>query len=117
MVLPHWIGIGWKTYDPREGRMLCSFPSTRQEHQSDLRGTVVKIFLSYGHDQNTQIVLRIKHDLEAAGHVVWIDSSEIKAGDDWRRSIIDGLSDSDWTLGFLSRHSVRNPGVCLDDCT
>ena len=80
-----------------------------------MRGIVVKIFLSYGHDQNTQIALRIKHDLEAAGHVVWIDSSEIKAGDDWRRSIIDGLSDSDWTLGFLSRHSVRNPGVCLDE--
>ena len=95
--------------------MRCSFPSARQEHQSDLRGTIVKIFLSYGHDQNTPIAFRIKHDLEAAGHVVWVDSSEIKAGDDWRRSIVDGLSDSDWTLGFLSRHSVRNPGVCLDE--
>ena len=75
----------------------------------------MKLFLSYGHDHNTPIVLRIKRDLETAGHVVWIDSSEIKAGDDWRRSIVDGLSNSDWTLGFLSRHSVRNPGVCLDE--
>jgi hypothetical protein len=76
---------------------------------------LVRIFLSYGHDRNTPIVLRIKQDLEAAGHFVWIDSSEIKHGDDWRRSILDGLMDTDWTLGFLSRHSVRTPGVCLDE--
>jgi TIR domain len=75
----------------------------------------VKIFLSYGHDKNTPIALRIKKDLEANGHSVWIDTSEIKNGEDWRRSIIDGLSDSDWTLGLLSQHSVRNPGVCLDE--
>ena len=75
----------------------------------------MKIFLSYGHDRNTPIVERIKQDLEAAGHVVWIDSSRIKGGDDWRRSIVDGLVNSDWILGFLSRHSVRNPGVCLDE--
>ena len=75
----------------------------------------MKIFLSYGHDRNTPIVLRIKHDLEAAGHLVWIDSAQIKPGDDWRQSIVDGLVNVDWTLGFLSRHSVRDPGVCLDE--
>lgn len=75
----------------------------------------MKLFLSYGHDRNTPLVLRIKRDLEAAGHSVWIDSSEIKTGEDWRRSIVDGLADTDWTLGFLSRHSVRSPGVCLDE--
>ena len=31
-----------------------------------------------------------------------------------RRAAV-GLSSSDWTPGFLSRHSVRNPGVCLDE--
>jgi hypothetical protein len=75
----------------------------------------MRIFLSYGHDQNTPIALRIKRDLEDAGHTVWIDTAEIKTGDDWRRSIVDGISTSDWTLGLLSRHSVRNPGVCLDE--
>ena len=75
----------------------------------------MKIFLSYGRDKNTPIALRIKKDLEAAGHSVWIDKSEIKEGDYWRRSIIDGLSNSDWTLGLLSQHSVRDPGVCLDE--
>jgi TIR domain len=75
----------------------------------------MRIFLSYGHDQNSPLVERIGRDLEAAGHEVWIDQSEIKAGEDWRRSIIDGLSDTDWVLGFLSKHSTRDPGVCLDE--
>ncbi|MGO9602038.1 MAG: tetratricopeptide repeat protein [Candidatus Binataceae bacterium] len=75
----------------------------------------MKIFLSYGHDQNAPLAERIRGDLEAAGHEVWIDASEIKSGDDWRRSIVDGLSDTNWTLGFLSMHSTRDPGVCLDE--
>ncbi|HKN01755.1 MAG TPA: tetratricopeptide repeat protein [Candidatus Binataceae bacterium] len=75
----------------------------------------MKIFLSYGHDYNAPLAERIRSDLEAAGHQVWIDASEIKSGDDWRRSIVDGLSDTDWTLGFLSKHSTRDPGVCLDE--
>ena len=35
--------------------------------------------------QNTPLVERISRDLEAAGHGVWIDRSEIKAGEDWCR--------------------------------
>ena len=30
-----------------------------------------------------------------------------KAGDDWRHSIVDGLSDTHWILGFLSRQQAR----------
>ena len=75
----------------------------------------LKVFLSYGHDGNTDLVLRIKRDLEAAGHHPWIDQAGIKTGDDWRRSILDGLVDTDWTLAFLSRHAVRESGVCLDE--
>ncbi len=75
----------------------------------------MKIFLSYGHDTNKPLVDRIRADLEAAGHAVWIDETEIKAGDHWRAAILNGVLESHWTLGFLSRHSVRNPGVCLDE--
>jgi tetratricopeptide (TPR) repeat protein len=75
----------------------------------------VKIFVSYGQDRNAPLVERVARDLEAGGHEVWIDKSKIKAGDDWRRSILDGLVDTDWTLGFLSKHSTRDPGVCLDE--
>ena len=34
----------------------------------------LKVFLSYGHDGNTDLVLRIKRDLEAAGHHPWIEA-------------------------------------------
>ena len=42
----------------------------------------VRIFLSYGHDQNAPLVERIAADLRAAGHEVWIDTAEIKGGQD-----------------------------------
>lgn len=74
-----------------------------------------KIFFSYGHDANTCLVSRIKRDIEAAGYTVWIDKSEIKAGDEWRTKITTGLLDSQGVIAFLSKHSVRDPGVCLDE--
>jgi len=75
----------------------------------------MRIFLSYGHDSNEELVRRIKADLEKRGHDVWFDKSEIKGGDDWRRSITEGIVDSHRVLSFLSKHSTRDPGVCLDE--
>ncbi len=60
----------------------------------------LKIFLSYGHDANTELVLRIKRDLEAAGYAPWIDTSEIRSGDDWRRKILDGSERHRLDAGF-----------------
>jgi uridine kinase len=42
----------------------------------------MKIFLSYGHDENEELVRLIKADLEKRGHDVWFDKNEIKFGDD-----------------------------------
>ena len=75
----------------------------------------MRIFLSYGHDSNEELVRRIKADLEKRGHDVWFDKSEIKGGHDWRRSITEGIVDSHRVLSFLSKHSTRDPGVCLDE--
>jgi TIR domain len=75
----------------------------------------LKIFLSYGHDCNEPLVDLVEADLRAAGHNPWRDRSRIKEGDAWRRRILDGLQDSDCVLAFLSKHSVREPGVCLDE--
>jgi tetratricopeptide (TPR) repeat protein len=75
----------------------------------------LNIFLSYGHDKNAELVEMIKNDLEKRGHDVWFDKSEIKTGDDWRRSITDGLSASDKVLSFLSKYATRDPGVCRDE--
>jgi hypothetical protein len=75
----------------------------------------LRIFLSYGHDNNEELVRLIKADLEQRGHDVWFDKDEIKAGDEWRRSITDGIIGSNRVLSFLSKHSTRDPGVCRDE--
>ena len=67
----------------------------------------MKIFLSYGHDQNTPLVERICEDLKKAGHDPWLDTTAIPPGADWRREIVKGLNESDWALAFLSKHSLR----------
>jgi hypothetical protein len=77
--------------------------------------TSLRIFLSYGHDANEELVWHIKADLEKRGHDVWFDKTEIKAGDDWRRSITDGILNSHRVVAFLSKHSTRDPGVCRDE--
>ena len=74
----------------------------------------MRIFISYGHDQNAELVMLIKQRLETEFHV-WIDQSQLKAGDDWRRSITDGLLSSDRVLACLSAHAVRDPGVCREE--
>lgn len=75
----------------------------------------LRIFLSYGHDNNEDLVRLIKSDLEKRGHDVWFDKNDIKFGDDWRRSITDGILKSNRVLSFLSKHSTRDPGVCRDE--
>jgi len=100
-------------YSKKRERHICEdcdfeFLDVRQDEKC-------RLFFSYGRDKNEPIFARIKADLEARGHNVWIDRTRIKAGDNWRRSITDGLVDSSSVLAFLSRHSVRELGVCLDE--
>lgn len=73
------------------------------------------VFFSYAHDANESIVLKIKKHFEKNGFSVWIDKSKIKEGDDWRRAITQGILNSYGVVAFLSKHSVRTPGVCLDE--
>lgn len=75
----------------------------------------LELFFSYGHDRNRLLVERIKRDLEKRGHHVWIDTNEIKAGDYWRDDILNGILHASSVIAFLSEHSTRNPGVCLDE--
>ena len=74
-----------------------------------------RIFISYGHDENQVLVNLIKDYLVKNGYDVWIDSSNIQKGRDWRERITDGIMASNGVLAFLSKHSVRDPGVCLDE--
>lgn len=78
-------------------------------------GSGFRVFISYGHDKNVSIVKKVKAFLSSHGYDVWIDTSEITPGKDWRERITSGLLGSNGVIAFLSKHSVRNPGVCLDE--
>ena len=73
------------------------------------------IFFSYGHDKNEEIVFQLKDALHREGYKVWIDKEEIMPGKDWRDALTEGLVSASGLVGYLSRHSVRNPGVCLNE--
>jgi tetratricopeptide (TPR) repeat protein len=74
-----------------------------------------RIFFSYGHDANRDLVDRFKADLEARGHQVWIDYKEIGTWDDWKGTITRGIHDAELAIAFLSIHSTRDPGVCRNE--
>src|ERR1039458_5485222 len=63
----------------------------------------LRIFLSYGHDANEELVRRIYADLKRRGHDVWFDKNEIKFGDEWRRAITDGILQSNRVLRLEER--------------
>ncbi len=98
---------------PDSSAFLCY--ACKHEFTSAQSIAPLRIFLSYGHDVNEELVRRIKTDLEKRGHDVWFDKNDIKFGDEWRRAITDGITGSHRVLSFLSKHSTRDPGVCLDE--
>lgn len=66
----------------------------------------MKLFFSYGHDENEEIVMRLKQDIEEREHSVWIDKSQIKSGDDWRRTITAGILDSEFMMSFCFLQAI-----------
>ena len=104
----HWIC-------PEHGQIPAHGNRGDEAQTSAVTSAPLRIFLSYGHDANEELVRRIKADLEKRGHDVWFDKNEIKFGDEWRRAITDGITGSNRVLSFLSKHSTRDPGVCLDE--
>ena len=79
------------------------------------KNTKLRLFFSYGHDQHKDLVDLIRKRLEERGHVVWIDHNDIEHNDDWRQEITKGIIGSDDIISFMSKHSLRDPGVCLDE--
>ena len=81
------------------------------------------IFLSYAHkseleqdfDVSEELVLLVKSELDKDGHTVWIDKEGIRSGTQWRERITSAIYEHAHFLSFLSRRSVRDPGVCLNE--
>ncbi len=79
---------------------------TSNAKNSELASGGLELFFSYGHGKNRPLVERIKGDLEKRGHHIWIDTSEIKAGDHWRDNILNGVLNAAGVIAFLSEHST-----------
>lgn len=81
-----------------------------------------RIFISYGHDEFSELALQLKEDLTGCGHEVWFDLERLKSGQDWEAYIEEGL---DWVseipnagrvVLMMTPHSVRRPdGYCLNE--
>jgi len=125
MKCPHCSSIdtAWKSKAAKwecnacEERFEGQPPSAEQVHlQLPQKAAKPKrIFFSYGHDGNRELVDRFKTDLEARGHQVWIDYKEIGSWDDWKGTITRGIHDAEMAIAFLSIHSTRDPGVCRNE--
>lgn len=75
----------------------------------------MKIFFSYGHDANQELVDMLRADLEKRGHEVWFDSKKIGLWTDWREKITQGIHESQLCVAFLSHHALRDSGVCRNE--
>jgi len=82
----------------------------------------IKIFISYGHKDSTELAMLLKKELVSRGFDVWLDSSKIRAGKEWEQQIIEGIKESQVMIALLSPHSTRSSNqnnkddsVCLDE--
>lgn len=82
---------------------------------TEARNKSLRIFLSYGHDESAFVVEEIRKQLLEKGHNPWVDKFKIKGGGDWRSQITSGILESDDFIAFITNHSTRVPGVCLDE--
>ena len=99
-------------FRPKRSNWICDdcdavFDRPEESAQS------TRVFVSYGHDC-TDFVRIVVRKLEERGLEIWTDSL-IPAGMSWRESITSSILESQKAVAFISRHSVREGGVCLDE--
>ncbi len=71
------------------------------------------VFLTYSNDHNKQVVEKIKRDMEARGHLVFIDKEIACDTPTWKENLQSELKEKS-VVSFLSEQAVSNPGDCLD---
>ena len=98
-----------------EQRFAEKSPDNLRHHLPEKAAKPLAIFFSYGHDSNRDLVDCLRNDLERRGHQVWIDYKQIGIWEDWRGRITEGIIGSDLVIAFLSKHSMRDPGVCRNE--
>jgi ActR/RegA family two-component response regulator len=70
----------------------------------------MKSFISYS-SMDRRFVRKLATDLKRRGAQVWLDEWEIKVGDEIRQRIEHGISEYDYFVVILSKHSVESTWV------
>ena len=112
VICPHCGSTDVKNYG---GMCVCftcraSFPAPKEPKPFH----PMRLFISYGHPES-EICQRIYAALKERHHHVWFDDTNMAHGEDWREQITEGIVHSDGVISCLSKHSVRDPGVSLDE--
>lgn len=76
--------------------------------RSDEGTDPVKIFLSYGRRDASDLADRLERDLQASGYQIWRDTHEINPGAGWQEEITEGLQSAEIVVVLLTPHSTRN---------
>ncbi|MBQ2732755.1 MAG: TIR domain-containing protein [Clostridia bacterium] len=81
----------------------------------------MKVFISYGHNDYTELVDRVFDALSAKDHTPWKDDryeghSGIAPGQDFTQVIYDAIDASDFVIAFVSRATQRKQ-YCCDERT
>jgi len=69
-----------------------------------------RLFLSYSRADAADAT-RLRDALQAKGHDVWMDSSRIQSGAQWRKSIVEAIEKADRVLLLLSGNSIHSDNV------
>ena len=78
----------------------------------------MQIFFSYGHDKHSGVVKALKEEIESQSNgeiTVWMDTYKITRDSHWRKTITDGILNSESVIAFLSSYSAREESVCRDE--
>ena len=67
----------------------------------------VRLFLSYGRRDASDLAERLERDLKQANYEVWRDTREIRPGTAWGAEIADGLRSSQIMVALMTPHSTR----------
>ncbi len=73
----------------------------------------MELFLSYSRSDSATGD-RLRADLEAAGHHVWLDRDDIRGGEQWRASIANGIAAADRILLLMSPASLQSENVARE---
>ncbi|MCD7838084.1 MAG: toll/interleukin-1 receptor domain-containing protein, partial [Clostridiales bacterium] len=93
---------------------ICGREFSAEEQTTEPTFTPLRLFISYGHTEHP-ICRMIADALTRRGHQVWFDKDKLHEGQNWRKTIAEGLEKSNGVVACISDHYVRERSVCLDE--